>query len=115
MTEIDNDRKEKDPIEQKYSTLGWGVFAILVGIVMILPHALVPEGFLWIAAGTIMIVYRTAVVSRGVEASFGFVVAGVVLITIGAAEFIDMNVDLFPILLIVGGALLLGKAMNTKT
>lgn len=114
MADIEDKRNDKDPVEQKFSSIGWGIFAILVGVVMILPHALVPEGFLWVAAGAIMIIYRAAVVSRGIDASFGLVIVGGVLIVIGISDFIDMNIDLLPVLLIVGGVLLLGKAMNSK-
>lgn len=106
--------EDKDPIAQKYSHIGWGIFLILAGAVMILPHALVPEGFLWIAAGTILIVYRSAVTQRGGEASFGLLVAGVFFVGIGLSELIDFDIDIIPILLIIGGALLLSKAMGTK-
>lgn len=113
MAELEDKRKSKDPIAEKYSAIGWGVFLILVGAVMVLPHALVPEGFLWIAGGVIMIAYRTALVARGVEASVGFVVAGVVLIAIGLSEIIDIDIDLLPVILIVAGVLLLSKAVKS--
>ena len=43
MVESDDRSSGKNPIAQRYSTMGWAIFLILVGLVMILPHALVPE------------------------------------------------------------------------
>ncbi len=107
-------RKHRDPIEKRYSNIGWAIFLILAGAVMLLPHILVPEGFLWIAAGVIMLGYRSAVAAKGIEAPMALVFAGIAFVAIGLSEFIDFDVDIFPILLIVGGVVLLGRAMSSK-
>jgi hypothetical protein len=114
MSSIEDKRPPKDPVAQRYSTIGWAIFLILAGAVMLLPHALVPEGFLWIAAGVILIAYRGAVAARGIASSFGLVIAGVAFIVIGASDFINFNIDIFPVVLIVCGVVLLGKAMSAK-
>ncbi len=107
-------RRHRDPIEKRYSNIGWAIFLILAGAVMLLPHILVPEGFLWIAAGVIMLGYRSAVAAKGIEAPMALVFAGIAFVAIGVSEFIDFDVDIFPILLIVGGVVLLGRAMSSK-
>ena len=107
-------RKRRDPVEKRYSDIGWAIFLILAGAVMLLPHILVPEGFLWIAAGVIMLGYRSAVVAKGIEASVALVFAGIAFVVIGLSEFLDLDIDVFPLLLIVGGVVLLGRAMSSK-
>lgn len=107
-------RENRNPIEKRYSNIGWAIFLILAGAVMLLPHVLVPEGFLWIAAGVIMLGYRSAVVAKGVDAPMALVFAGVAFVAIGISEFVDFDVDIFPVLLIVGGVVLLGRAMSSR-
>lgn len=117
MSEVEQDgskRKNRSAIEKRYSNIGWAIFLILAGSVMLLPHMLVPEGFLWIAAGVIMLAYRSAVAARGIEAPIALVFAGIAFVAIGISEFVDFDIDVFPLLLIIGGVVLLGRAMATR-
>lgn len=114
MGDVDKVKRRRDPVEKRYSDIGWAIFLILAGSVIMLPHALVPEGFLWIAAGVIMLGYRSAVVAKGIDASIALVFAGVAFVAIGISDFIDFDIDVFPLLLIVGGVVLLGRAMSSQ-
>lgn len=113
MGDVEKTRRPRSRIERRYSDIGWAIFLILTGTVILLPHALVPEGFLWIAAGIIMLAYRSAVVARGINASIALVFAGVAFVAIGISDFIDFDVDIFPLLLIIGGVVLLGRALSS--
>ncbi len=117
MSEVEQSgsrRRGRSAIEKRYSNIGWAIFLILAGAVMLLPHVLVPEGFLWIAAGVIMLGYRSAVATRGIKAPTALVFAGIAFIAIGVSEFVDFNIDVVPLLLIIGGVVLLGRAMSSR-
>lgn len=114
MASIEDRRRKRDPVEKRYSDIGWAIFLILAGTVILLPHFLVPEGFLWIAAGVIMLGYRSAVAAKGIDAPVALVFAGIAFIAIGVSDFIDYDIDIFPLLLIIGGVVLLGRAMSSR-
>lgn len=114
MSEIEKPRRKRDPVEKRYSDIGWAIFLILAGAVMLAPDFLVPEGFLWIAAGLIMLGYRSALATKGIDASIALVFAGAAFVAIGISEFINFDIELFPLLLIIGGVILLGRASASR-
>ena len=52
---IDEERKQKIRLNERFNRIGWGLFLIMLGVIWLLPDNILPDGILAIGIGIILI------------------------------------------------------------
>jgi hypothetical protein len=107
-------RATKVALERRFDDFGWGVLLIAIGTIWLLPETHVPHGTWLIAAGIILLGLNAARFFSGISMSGFSLVVGILALIAGLGEFFGVGVPLFPIALIVIGALSLLKPLLDK-
>ena len=96
---------------RRLDAAGWGLFFIWVGVVLI-AHLGWGAGLLGVGAVTLAVQVARAFLKLGAQPFW--IVVGVLLIAGGLAEFLALQFDLMPALLIVAGLALVVSAVRRK-
>jgi len=102
-------------LNKKFETVAWGVFFIWWGITAL--FSFLPRGVNTIGIGLILLGLNIARYARQIPTSGFTVVLGVIALVLGGFEFIrnvlalPFQLDVFPILLIVLGVVLLAREL----
>lgn len=106
-------------LNRRYETVAWGAFFILLGIVGL---SNLPEGSGAIGIGVIFLALNAVRYTRRIPTSGFTVTLGIIAIVLGGVQILrdtlhlPFEIDIFPILLIVIGVIMLTRAMiHTKT
>ncbi len=90
---------------------GWGFFLFMIGVLLLLPSELVPQGAWLIGAGLIMLGLNAIRYLNHISISRFTVALGVVAILVGLASFFGLRLPLFAILLAAIGAGIIIKSL----
>jgi hypothetical protein len=101
----------RSPTARRFEYLGWALFLIGAGCVALF-GADDQHGLYALLAGAAMALYVVAGWLMKFRVTGGLVFLAAVFLAYGAAEYWDLNVRLFPILLIAGGVVLVLKAVR---
>lgn len=102
------ERHPKDTLDRRLDGIGWALFLIMIGGLMLLPA--VPSGTWLIGAGLIMLGINAARQMNGVRMSTFSVLLGIGALVLGLAQFTGVNLPVFALLLILIGASILWRA-----
>ena len=106
---IDTTRQDLD---SRLDTLGWGLFFVMSGVVLVLPQ--LPEGSWLIGVGAIFLGLSAVRFSTGLPVSGFAVVVGIVAVAAGAGAVVGLAVPWFALLLILGGLALVTKELTRR-
>lgn len=101
---------DKDEFARQLGNIGWAVFFIWVGIAML---AAVPWGWFFLGVGSIILATQIVRWQMDMKIEGFWVAYGVVLLVGGVWTVLDLPWSLGPILVILLGAVLLGRATMT--
>ncbi|HVL32387.1 MAG TPA: hypothetical protein VM600_02275 [Actinomycetota bacterium] len=102
----------KHPGERRLETVTWGLLLVWLGVMMMIEE---PEGLAGVGAGAILLL--SAVLQKLLKWEAGAVlwIAGVALVFSGINELLgDREVPVLAIVLLVVGALVIGRAMAPR-
>lgn len=91
----------RQSLDSRLDTLGWGLFFVMSGVVLLLPQ--LPEGSWLIGVGAIFLGFSAVRFSTGLPVSRFAVVAGIVAVAVGAGTIAGLAVPWFAVLLIACG------------
>jgi len=95
---------DKQALNKRLETLGWGLFLIMLGCAGLVPDNLVPQGVWPIGVGVILLGLNAARYANGIRMSGFTVVLGLLAVLTGIAELFGADLPIFAILLIIIGA-----------
>lgn len=100
-------KAKKRKLDQRIESIGWAVFLIWSGALLIAPEGLFPEGSWLIGTGTIIIVSMGIRYLYGIRVDGFWTILGFLALGFGISEFFRLNLPVFPVLLIIVGVVIL--------
>lgn len=108
------DRVTAVTFNRRLEEIGWALFLILIGALLLLPEGLVPEGVWLVGAGLIMIGMNVARHLSGVRISGFTAILGLVALAVGISAIAGIDLPVFAILLVAVGAEILYSATRRQ-
>ncbi len=99
---------------QKYERAGWALLLIALGIYFLLPYWKFPEGSVQLAVGLLLLIYWVIGRTMNFQLTSIYLIAGLVFSTLGAIEFFNLHIRVWPVVLIVVGAGLLWRVITER-
>jgi hypothetical protein len=93
------DKKSQD----KFESIGWGLFLVLLGITWIVPKSLLADGVLYIGIGIILLGFCYFKHRSGYKFSKFTLYLGLCALVLGFADYFDVDIPLLPLVLIFWG------------
>ncbi len=94
---------ERPALDRLLERIGWGLFLILIGGLLLVPQGQVPEGSWLLGAGAILLGVNLARYLNGIAPSYFTTVLGVLALAGGVGVFYGVELPLLPALLILVG------------
>jgi len=104
-----NQDPKKKALGKRIDAIGWALFFIMIGGLLLTPEGTVPETAWLVGAGLIMLGGNIVRRLNGIKMEGFTVVLGVVALVSGLVGFVGADIPVFPILLIIlGVSIILG-------
>ncbi len=97
-------KAERPALDRLLERIGWGLFLILIGGLLLVPKGHVPEGTWLLGAGVIMLGLNAARYLSGIAPSYFTTILGVLAVAGGLGVVYGVDLPLLPVLLILVGA-----------
>jgi hypothetical protein len=107
-------KEKKRKLDQRIESIGWALFLIWSGALLIAPDGLVPEGSWLIGTGLIIIASMGIRYLYGIRVDGFWTVLGLLALSFGIREFFRLNLPVFPVLLIIVGVIIIYKVFLGK-
>jgi hypothetical protein len=98
---------EKSTYEKRLDAIGWALFLIMIGCLLLIPEEQVPEGTWLIGTGTIILLLQLVRRSNDLKPSGFWLFVGLLALGAGISDFFAVEIPVFPILLVIFGASIL--------
>ena len=102
--------EDAEALNKRLEMIGWGLFLIMIGGLMLVPEQYVPEGLWLVGASLIMLGLNAARYFYHLPLSWFTIILGLLALASGAGDLIGIDLPVFPILLILIGAHILLKS-----
>ena len=106
------DKEDIQAIRNRYVTIGWALFLILLGIIWLFPE--IPEGSFFIGVGVILLGLNLVKYLIGKEISQTSIFLGLIALIIGFKRLGQWDVPIFPLLVILLGFFILFTVLVKK-
>lgn len=111
MIHTEADRKG---LARRLDATAWGLLFIMIGGLLLLPSAVVPDGIWLVGAGLTMLSINVACQLNGISVSPFGVGLGVMAVLAGLAELAGPGLPVLPLIVIVIGAEIIFKAARSQ-
>ncbi|HWO00834.1 MAG TPA: hypothetical protein VNS63_16360 [Blastocatellia bacterium] len=110
-----SDQSTRDnSLNKRLEEIGWGLFLILIGVILLVPDVQAPQGIWLLAAALILLGLNAFRYLNGIKMS-GFTISlGVLALAAGLGSIFGMKLPLFAILLVLVGASVIFKQLFAK-
>ncbi len=120
MTEKDiqntkNLRAQKQAMDKRLESIGWALFFVMSGILLLMPEELVPGGAWLIGTGLIILSFTGIRYLYRIKIEGFWFVMGILFLSFGLAEYFSLDLPILQILLILFGISIIYKAFLSKT
>ncbi len=120
MTTQNNQRPKtleakKNAFDKRIESIGWALFLIMSGVLLIAPDGLVPDGTWLIGMGLIILGSMGIRYLYGIRIDGFWTILGILALGYGVSEFFSLNLPVFPVLLVIIGMVIVYKAFIGKT
>lgn len=112
LTKANKAKKRK--LDRLIESIGWALFLIWSGALLIAPDGLVPEGSWLIGTGLIIIVSMGIRYLYGIRVDGFWTVLGFLALSFGISEFFRLDLPVFPVLLIIAGVVIIYNVFFRK-
>ena len=102
--------EDAEALNKRLEMIGWGLFLIMIGGLMLVPEQYVPEGLWLVGASLIMLGLNAARYFYHLPLSWFTIILGLLALASGAGDLFGVDLPVFPILLILIGAHILLKS-----
>jgi len=85
-----------------YGQIGWAVFLVIAGTVLVLDDKF-PDGTIFISGGVTILIVAAAKKLKGIEVIFIDLFIALALLISGLNDVFELNISFFPIVLILFG------------
>lgn len=109
-----DDNTGKSAMNEQLEGIGWAALLIASGTIWLLPEAQVPRGSWLVAVGVILLGLNAVRAAYGIRLNGFSTGAGFLALLAGLSDFYQFKLPLFPIVLILIGAVLLMSALRAK-
>ena len=96
-------------LNKRLEDVGWGLFLIMIGVLWLIPDAVVPQATWIIGAGLIMIGINLLRMVNGIPMNRFSASVGILALTAGLLSLAGMRLPVLPIALIALGMVILAK------
>lgn len=97
-----------------YGEIGLAIFIILFGVVYLLPSPYIPEGSLFLAAGTIILTVSCIKWFKSLDVDWFDIVFGAIFLINGINKVFQLGLGILPALIVVFGVVSLVDAIRTR-
>jgi hypothetical protein len=104
MSTANDQDVRKKALDKRLDALGWGLFLIMIGGLMLVPEGRIPEGTWLIGTGLIILGTNLVRYLNNIIISGFWVVVGVLAFAAGVGAVFGIDLPVFAILLILIGA-----------
>jgi len=105
---------KKRKMDRQIESIGWALFLIWSGALLIAPDGLVPEGSWLIGTGLIIIASMGIRYLYGIRVDGFWTILGFLALGFGISEFFSLNLPVFPALLILVGVVIVFNVFFRK-
>jgi hypothetical protein len=107
--------EKKRKLDRKIESMGWALFLIWSGALLIAPDEIVPRG-LWLTGTGLIIIGSMGIrYLYGIKIDGFWTILGFLALGFGISEFFDLNLPVFPVLLIIAGLIIGYNVFFRKT
>jgi hypothetical protein len=104
-TELDTGAAQRSAMSRKLDAIGWGVFFVWMGIIMLVK--VLPAGTGSIGVGVIILAEAIARLFMRISVNAFWILIGIIFLASGFGEIFAVNFPLLPIAFLVCGVLLI--------
>ncbi len=104
-----NQDDEKTALNRRLERIGWGLFFLLTGGILLVPEAQVPQGTWLIAAGIVLLGLNAVRYLNHIKMSMFTTILGVLALAGGLGGFYGVELPLLALFLILVGASIILK------
>jgi len=97
-------KSQKDIFNERLEAIGWALFLIMIGCLLLVPEKHVPDTAWLVGVGVIMLGVNGVRRIVGIKVDTFAVVLGLFALAIGISGFYGVELPIFPIVLIIIGA-----------
>jgi uncharacterized membrane protein len=105
---------QKAAFDKRIESFGWALFLIMSGVLLLAPDKLVPEGTWLIGVGLIILGSMGVRYLYGIKVEGFWTILGILALGFGVSEFFNLDLPVFPALLVVMGVVIVYKAFFGK-
>ncbi len=109
-----SDAQDLSELNQRLQGITWALFLIMTGLLWLLPHWMTPDGLWWLFTGFLLLGLNGIRALNDIETSGFTVVLGLLALTAGMSGLMGVGLPIVPILLIAGGALMIGRSWGRQ-
>jgi hypothetical protein len=106
------DFTDTSDVAKRLDQIGWGIFLMMTGTIWLVPG--VPQGTWLIGTGLLLLALNAVGAWLGTPWSFVTVGLGALALIAGLGHFAGIDVPIFPICLVILGALLILKPLVSQ-
>ena len=107
-------KEQKRKLDQRIESIGWALFFIWSGVLLIAPDGYFPEGSWLIGTGLIIVVSMGIRYLYGIKIDGFWMVLGLLALSFGISRFFRLNLSVFPVFLIIIGVVIVYIALFRK-
>ncbi len=107
-------KEDTQRIHDRFVTIGWALFVILIGVIWVIPEDAVPEGAFFLGVGAILIGLSLVKYLKGLKASGPAIFLGIITMAIGLISFLGLELKKLPVILILVGVFILFTVLYKK-
>lgn len=112
---VSHQETQKAALDERLDRIGWALFLIMMGGLLLVPEGRVPQGTWLVGTGVIILGLIGVRCAKGIKISGFWAVIGVLALAAGVSDFLGVNLPLFPIFLIlIGLAIVLDTFFGKK-
>ena len=110
-----NDASDKKPTLDKINSIGFALFIVMIGGLLLIPKGTLPESVWLIGVGLILLGCNIAKRFNGIKPCGCSIVLGILLLIAGILGLFGIALPVFPILLVIFGiSIILGLVSKKK-
>ena len=100
---VTNREDNKRTIDKQLDAIGWGLFFVMIGVLLLLPEGIVPEDTWLIGMGAIIFGVTGIRYLFGIRIQRFWTVIGILALTFGVSGVFSLDLPIFQMLLIIFG------------
>jgi hypothetical protein len=105
---------KKHAFDKRIESIGWALFLVMSGALLIAPEGLVPEGTWLLGMGLIILGSMGIRYLYGIRIDGFWTILGFLALGSGISEFFNLDLPVFPAILVIIGAVIVYKALTGK-